>query len=249
MTGRGPLRLRCDWPPSSSESITLREPVPPVPCLAPSDCPPIPRSFSRETGGSMSSTRRRAGRPDGAGSPEMLSDQPFFSPRVRGAYRVDSVVNSLVTWPVDPTDRVVIGPSALACYSAMRGLWRTRVTMTGGRRHSDHDVPSRRRHVSPSRSAHRFLPFRVALLSPCPPPCCAVSQGNWLVNSGNSPSPRGTPGRGRAPPILPLYHPLLPVQGRFSGEFTGYIGGLSDRPGGEMPTACDGRAPGAPPPG
>ena len=55
--------------------------------------------------------------------------------------------------------------------------------------------------------------------------------------------------RGRGPPILPLNHPLLSVQGRFSGEFTGYIGGLSDRPWGEMPTACHGRAPGAPPPG
>ncbi len=55
--------------------------------------------------------------------------------------------------------------------------------------------------------------------------------------------------RGRGPPILPLYHPLLPVQGRFSGELTGYIAGLSDRPWGELPTACDGRAPGAPAPG
>ena len=55
--------------------------------------------------------------------------------------------------------------------------------------------------------------------------------------------------RGRGPPILPLYHPLLPVQGRFSGELTGYIGGLSGRPWGEMPTACPGLAPGAPPPG
>ena len=140
---------------------------------------------------------------------------------VSGAYRVDSGVNSPVKWPGDPTDRVVIGPSALACYSAMRGLWRTRVTMTGGRRHSDHDVPSRRRHVSPSRSAHRFLPFRVALLSPCPPPCGAVSQGNWLVNSVNPPSPRGTPGRGRALPILPLILPRTGVRGKIRGEFTG----------------------------
>ncbi len=168
---------------------------------------------------------------------------------VSGAYRVDSVVNSPVKLPGDPIDRVVIGPSALTCYSAMRGLWRTRVTMTDGRRHSDHDVPSRRRHMSPSRSAHRLLPFRVALLSPCPPPCCAVSQGNWLVNSGNPPSSRGTPGRGRAPPILPLILPRTGVRGRIRGEFTGYIGGLSDRPGGAMPTACHGRAPGAPPPG
>ena len=55
--------------------------------------------------------------------------------------------------------------------------------------------------------------------------------------------------RGRGPPILPLYHPLLPVQGRFSGELTGYIGGLSDRLWGALSTACHGRAPGAPPPG
>ncbi len=55
--------------------------------------------------------------------------------------------------------------------------------------------------------------------------------------------------RGRGPPILPLYHPLLPVQGRFSGESTGYIGGWSDRPCGEMSTACHGRVSGAPPPG
>lgn len=122
---------------------------------------------------------------------------------VSGAYRVDSVVSSPVKLPVDPTDRVVIGLSAMACYSAIRGLWRTCVTMTGGRRHSDHDVPSRRRHVSPSPSTHRFLPFRVALLSPCPPPCCAVSQGNWLVNSDNPPSPRGTPGRAGHPPFYP----------------------------------------------
>ena len=119
------------------------------------------------------------------------------------AYRVDSVVNSPVKWPVGPTDRVMSGPSALACYSAMRGLWRTRVTMTGGRHHSDHDVPSRRRHVSPSRFTPRFLPFRVALLSPCPLPCCAVSQGNWWVTSGNPPSPRRTPGQAGHPPFYP----------------------------------------------
>ena len=140
---------------------------------------------------------------------------------VAGANRVDSGVNSPVKWPVDPTDCVVIGPSALACYSAMRGLWRTRVTMTGGRRHSDHDVPSRRRHVSPSRSAHRFLPFRVSFSSHYPSPYRVVSQRNWLVNSGNPPSPRGTPGRGRAPPILPLILPRTGVRGRIRGEFTG----------------------------
>ena len=56
------------------------------------------------------------------------------------ASRVDSVVNSPVTWLVDPTARVGSGPSALACYATRRGLWRTRVTMTGGRRHSDHGV-------------------------------------------------------------------------------------------------------------
>ena len=33
---------------------------------------------------------------------------------VSGAYRVDSVVNSPVTWPVDPTDRVV-GAGLLRC--------------------------------------------------------------------------------------------------------------------------------------
>ena len=37
--------------------------------------------------------------------------------------------------------------------------------------------------------------------------------------------------------------------GRFSGELTGYIGGLSDRLWGELPTACPGRASGAPSPG
>ena len=43
----GPLRSRCDWPPSSSEPITLREPVPPVPCLAPFRLSPPYRAVSQ----------------------------------------------------------------------------------------------------------------------------------------------------------------------------------------------------------
>ena len=202
-------------------ALTRREPVPPIPCRAPLRVSPPSRAVSLEK------RVRKFGQPAAARDAVLvpvhlkcsLTSPSFRS--VSGAYRVDSGVNSPVTWPVDPTDRMVNGPSALACYAAMRGLWMTRVTMTCGRRHSDHDVPSRRRHVSPSRSAHRLLPFRVALLSPCPPPCCAVSQGNWLVKSGNPPSPRGAPGRGRAPPILPLILPRTPVRGRIRGEFTG----------------------------
>ena len=42
----GSLRSRCDWPPSSREPITRREPVPPVPCRFLLRPPPtIPHSF------------------------------------------------------------------------------------------------------------------------------------------------------------------------------------------------------------
>ncbi len=121
----GPLRSRCEGPPSSSQSIPLREPVPPVPRLVRLRLAhKIPRSFSRETGWSMSShRRRRAVRHDGAGTPEMFSDPSFFSPRSGAVdrlfypcitpcclYRVDSVVNSPARLPVGPTDRVVRCP-------------------------------------------------------------------------------------------------------------------------------------------
>ena len=53
----GPLRSRCEWPPSSSEPITLREPVPLVPCLAPLRLSPtIPRSFSGKLVGQFRKT-------------------------------------------------------------------------------------------------------------------------------------------------------------------------------------------------
>ncbi len=81
----GPLRSRCDWPPSSREPVTLREPVPPVPCLFFLRFAPVrPRSFSRETGCAMSAhRRRRALRHDGAGSSEMFAAPSVFSPCVR----------------------------------------------------------------------------------------------------------------------------------------------------------------------
>ena len=37
----GPLRSRCEWSPSSSEPITLHDPVPPIPCRFP--LRPFPR--------------------------------------------------------------------------------------------------------------------------------------------------------------------------------------------------------------
>ena len=186
---------------------------------------------------------------------------------VSGAYRVDSVVNSPVTWPVDPTDRVVIGPSALACYSAMRGLWRTRVITTGeGPLRSRGEGPPLSR--EPPRDGHLSLPFHVAsplrlvparprrfsgklvgnfrqpavaardaMTAPVHSPCLAAP--SWF-------SPRG---RGRGPPILPMTSPLTDVRGGFTGKCIGEIAGRSDRPWGALSTACQGRASGAPPPG
>lgn len=43
----GPLRSRCEWLPSSSEPITLSEPVPPVPCRFPLRLPPPYRAVSQ----------------------------------------------------------------------------------------------------------------------------------------------------------------------------------------------------------
>ena len=60
------------------------------------------------------------------------------------------------------------------------------------RGHSDHGVNGRLRQLSPSPCVNLSLPFRVSTSSNCPPQYCAVSQGNWLVNSVKPPSPCAT---------------------------------------------------------
>ena len=198
----GPLLSRYAWPPSSSEPITRRASVPPVPGLALLRLPPRPRSFSRETGSSIRSTRRRAGRRAGAGSPEMLAAQSFFSPRVRG---VQGRFSGEFTGNMAGRSDRLCGERPLGA-----GLLRCEARLVEDACHHDRgEAPlrsrgeGRLRHVSPSRSTPRCLPFCVALLSPCPPPCGAVSQRNRVVNSGNPPSSRGTPGRAGHPPFYP----------------------------------------------
>ena len=107
------------------------------------------------------------------------------------------------------------------------------------RRHSDHGVTGRLREVSPARSVHLFLPFRVLSLRLSLTRSRSFSrETGWSIRSTRRRLARRQDGagssemfaapswfeprlRGRGPPILPLYHPLLPVQGRFSGELTG----------------------------
>ena len=196
----------------------------------------------------MSSIRRRAGRRDGAGSPEMLSGQSFFSPRVRGVQGRFSgeFTGDMAGRPDRPCGDRPIGAGLLLCDAR---------PVQDARHHDRWEAPLRSRRAEPP-SAREPITLR----APAPPiPCRSPlslsspmrrSFSGKLVGKFRQPAVAARDARpGRAPPILPLILPRTGVRGRIRGEFTGYIGGLSDRPGGAMPTACHGRAPGAPPPG
>ncbi len=164
---------------------------------------------------------------------------------VSGAYRVDSGVNSPVTWPVDPTDRVV-GAGLLLCDARL---------VEDARHHDRWDAPLRSRPAGPP-SAREPMTLR----APVPPVPCRFplslsspmlrSFSEKLAGKFRQPAIAARDVRtGRAPPILPLIPPRTGVRCRIRGEFTGEMAGRSDRPCDELPSAGHGRASGAPPPG
>lgn len=195
---------RCDWLPSSSESITLREPVPPIPCRAPPpSVPAIPRRFSRETGSSIRSTRHRAGRPDGAGSPEMLSDLSFFSPRVRGVqsrFRGE-FTGDMAGRPDRPCGDRPLGAGLLLCDARL---------VEDACHHDRWEAPLRSRRAEPPSAREP-----ITLHAPVPPVLCRSplslsspmlrSFSGKLAGKFRQPAVAARDDRtGRAPPILPL---------------------------------------------
>lgn len=80
---------------------------------------------------------------------------------------------------------------------------------TPGRRrgHSEHRVKSCLCTLIPSRDVNPSLPFCVSFSSDCRSPYQPVSQGNWLVNSLQTFSPCGAPGRCRVTRPAPRTRP------------------------------------------
>ena len=178
----------------------------------------------------------------------MFSDPSFFSPRVRGVQsRFSGEFTGEIAGRSDrPCGDRPLGAGLLLCDARL---------VEDARHHDRWEAPLRARRAEPP-SAREPLTLR----APVPPvPCRSPlslsspmrrSFSGKPVGNFRQPAVAARDARtGRAPPILPLILPRTGVRGRIRGEFTGEMAGRSDRPCDELPTACPGRASGAPPPG